>query len=311
MQADIVNTIEIAVLAIIVLLVRKLIYPPKMRLFLWGIVGMRAILPSGMIDRILSLNLNMSSNTLGTVLNRVPINLFTIARYVGIIGVFAFWIFDQLRIGKLEKTSTEIEPGVFKAESIPTAFTAGLFKPKFFIPSKASTEEVEYMLIHERTHVKRHDCLWKQAGILILAINWYNPFLWLAYDSMCTDMEQACDDDALQETDRDYRKAYAKALVRYSIQKNRIGTHVRFSTKGIKDRISNILKQRKIKKSDYIIFTAAIISVIVIAITGLTINRDKMNSTDRNIPGLDTEESTDYFIQNGGSTESIVIEYMK
>ena len=311
MQADIVNIIEISVLVITVLVMRKLIYPSKMRMFIWGIVGIRALLPSGIIDRILSLNLNMSSNAFGTVLNRVSINLFTIARYVGIIGIFSFWVFDQLRISKLKKTSTEIAPEVFRAENIPTAFTTGLFKPRFFIPFKASSEDVEYMLIHERTHVKRHDFLWKQIWIIILALNWYNPFLWFAYVFMCTDMEQACDDDALQGTDQDYRKAYAKALVRYSIQENRIGSHVRFSNHGIKKRISNILSQRHIKKSDYIVLAVVLVSVIVIAITGITISRDRTNTIDSDIPGLDTEESADYFIQNGGSTESIVIEYIK
>ena len=166
------------------------------------------------------------------------------------------------------------------SDSIPTAFTSGLFKPKFFIPSKASAEETEYMLIHEKTHIKRHDYLWKQACIIILAINWFNPFIWLAYHFMCTDMEQACDDEALQGTDRDYRKAYAKTLVKYSVQENKIGYRVRFSTHDIKNRISNILNQRQLKKSDYIVFVAALVGVIAIAITGLAINLDNKSTMD-------------------------------
>ncbi len=53
--------------------------------------------------------------------------------------------------------------------------------------------DIEYVLSHEKAHLKRKDHIWKPLGFLLLTVYWFNPVLWIAYILLCRDIELACD----------------------------------------------------------------------------------------------------------------------
>ena len=92
-----------------------------------------------------------------------------------------------------------LEGNVYQADHISTPFVMGLFKPRIYLPSGLGEGERDYILRHERTHIKRLDHLWKLLAFLALALHWFNPLVWLAFHLMSRDMEMSCDEKVLSQ----------------------------------------------------------------------------------------------------------------
>ena len=78
---------------------------------------------------------------------------------------------------------------------------AGLVRPTILIPTAFEDDYTEAeqrtALSHELMHIKRRDIWALHVAILIVAIQWFNPLVWLALKTFRTDQEAACDADVL------------------------------------------------------------------------------------------------------------------
>jgi beta-lactamase regulating signal transducer with metallopeptidase domain len=81
-----------------------------------------------------------------------------------------------------------------------------MFRPKIYIPSGLSAEERRYIVLHEQTHIKRHDHIIKMVAYLVLCLHWFNPFAWAAFLLMGADQEMSCDERVMKELGRQYQK---------------------------------------------------------------------------------------------------------
>ncbi|HEV2818161.1 MAG TPA: M56 family metallopeptidase [Allosphingosinicella sp.] len=77
-----------------------------------------------------------------------------------------------------------------------------------------SGEERRLALDHEAVHHRRGDIWWNLAGLLILALNWFNPIAWLAFRAFRADQELACDAAVAAAASAAARHDYARALVK-------------------------------------------------------------------------------------------------
>ena len=78
--------------------------------------------------------------------------------------------------------------------------TWGVFKPRIGIPGSAETwtePELISIITHELAHVHRNDSAVEWGCQLILALQWWNPMVWLAIGKLRLERENACDDLAL------------------------------------------------------------------------------------------------------------------
>ncbi|MCK9860636.1 M56 family metallopeptidase [Paenibacillus sp. ATY16] len=100
--------------------------------------------------------------------------------------------------------------------SSPTLF--GLFKPKLLLPGMAlealSEAQLRYVFLHELSHVRRKDIALNGVMSLLLALHWFNPFLWYAYRKMRIDQELACDALALSRVTPEESKEYALTIIK-------------------------------------------------------------------------------------------------
>jgi len=96
---------------------------------------------------------------------------------------------------------------------IPTVI--GYFKPIILFPvavvSALDSRQVEAILIHELTHISRHDYALNLVKCIIEALLFFNPFVWLLGRMIAKEREHACDDAVLNLTDDTL--AYAQALL--------------------------------------------------------------------------------------------------
>jgi beta-lactamase regulating signal transducer with metallopeptidase domain len=77
---------------------------------------------------------------------------------------------------------------------------AGLFRSVVMMPPSAVSWTVETRqaaLVHELTHIRRHDRRTQAIAHLACAIYWFNPLVWYAASGLARERERACDDQVL------------------------------------------------------------------------------------------------------------------
>jgi len=164
--------------------------------------------------------------------------------FAGTVILLGYGMISSWKLRKKLKNGEKLEPNVYQVEGLPTAFVMGL-PPCIYLPADLTEEEREYVLCHERIHIKRHDMCIKQGAFIILCLHWFNPLVWLAFRCMEADMESSCDEKVLEKMGTDIKKGYSLSLVRLSAEERWFGTPLAFGEKPIKTRVKHILQYKK------------------------------------------------------------------
>ncbi len=104
---------------------------------------------------------------------------------------------------------------VYLSEFIASPVTVGFIKPVILLPlsvmSQLSPHQLEAILVHELSHIKRHDYLTNLLLTCIHAVMYFNPFVKLFLKAVELTRESACDEAVLRFG---YDKiSYASALL--------------------------------------------------------------------------------------------------
>lgn len=78
---------------------------------------------------------------------------------------------------------------------------AGFFQSIVMMPPSAlswTMEARQAALVHELTHIKRHDRRTQAIAQLACALYWFNPLVWYAAAGLARERERACDDEVLR-----------------------------------------------------------------------------------------------------------------
>ncbi len=137
------------------------------------------------------------------------------------------------------------EKHVRLADHIPSPFVLGLFRPRIYLPSDLPEEERDYILLHERTHIRRGDHVFRALAWLALAVHWFNPLVWLAFHLAGKDMEMSCDEAVLRKMGRDVRADYSSSLLRLSTGRRLPAGPLAFGGGDPQSRIKNVLRYKK------------------------------------------------------------------
>lgn len=164
--------------------------------------------------------------------------------FAGTVILLGYGMISSWKLRKKLKNGEKLEPNVYQVEGLPTAFVMGM-PPCIYLPADLTEEEREYVLCHERIHIKRHDMRIKQGAFIILCLHWFNPLVWLAFRCMEADMESSCDEKVLEKMGTDIKKGYSLSLVRLSAEERWFGTPLAFGEKPIKTRVKHILQYKK------------------------------------------------------------------
>lgn len=92
-------------------------------------------------------------------------------------------------------------------------YTVGIISPKIILPDNLGGEEKRFVLVHERTHIKRHDNLWRALAAATCALHWFNPFIWLFLKCFCEDTELSCDESVIEKLGEKERLMYAETIL--------------------------------------------------------------------------------------------------
>ena len=278
--------------------------PKAFTVILWGLVGIRLILPFS-FESVLSLipsaetvpsNFTYSpipkidsgigalnsainpiiSDALAPNMNAVsgsnPMQSITlIAAIVWVTGIAAMLLYTLISYLRFRRKVREAAPhreNIYLCDGIGAPFILGVICPRIYLPSDIGEADMEYVIAHERAHLKRRDHLWKPLGFLLLAIYWFNPVLWIAYILLCRDIELACDEKVIRNKGTQIKKSYSEALVNCSVPRKMIAAcPLAFGEGSIKGRIKSVLNY---KKPAFWIIIVSIIACIAVAVCFLT-----------------------------------------
>lgn len=91
----------------------------------------------------------------------------------------------------------------------------GLVRPRVVLPSAAVPEEdFRHIVLHELTHYRRRDPVYKWLVQLAVCLHWYNPLVWLMAREIDRACELACDEAVLRALEPEGRRAYGDTLLR-------------------------------------------------------------------------------------------------
>lgn len=205
-----------------------------------------------------------------------PVNKYAVMFGVWAFGASAmalYGVISYVLLMRKLRTAVKTEEGVYESDLISTAFSAGFFPPKIYVPCGLFEEERKLIIAHERVHIKRLDYIIKPVAFLGLTVHWFNPVIWLAFALMTKDMELSCDEAVLKIFGAGEKKAYSEALLRVSMKRSGLADSynflpLAFAETGIKGRVKNVLKYKK----PTVIVTVLAAAVVAVACAVLGTN---------------------------------------
>ena len=169
-------------------------------------------------------------------------------------GVLFIWIYTlvkQTGIRKWLQKAERLDGSIYQHEKLNIPVMTGVFRLKKYLPGKMNVSEAKYVLRHMEIHEERHDGVLRAAAFIVLSLQWFNPFMWLAHYFILRDIETAADADTLSYFGYDDRAKYAQEILNMNKGKKVIRPSlVTFQENRIDDRASKMLYQNKIKKKD-------------------------------------------------------------
>ncbi len=209
---------------------------------------------------------SLSPKTYANSINPMQIVLF-LAANVWILGIIAILIYGAVSYCKLHlkvRPSLRVRDNILYCDQIDTPFILGVFRPRIYIPSDMDEAQTEYVIRHEKAHLRRHDHLWKPIGFILLAVYWFNPLVWIAYILLCRDIETACDEKVIKDMGAEDKCGYSEALLSCSIHRMTVmACPLAFGEVGVKNRIASVLHYKKPA------FWVIIIAVLITAFTAV------------------------------------------
>lgn len=220
-----------------------------------------------------------------------PMQIITyIASIVWIVGIIAMLLYtaiSYLRIHIKVREAVPLQDNIWLCDRIVTPFILGIIRPRIYFPSSINERDMEYVIAHEKAHLKRHDHWWKPLGFLLLTVYWFNPVLWIAYILLCRDIELACDEKVIKDMGVEIKKPYSDALINCSVPRKLIAAcPIAFGEVGVKGRIKSVLNY---KKPAFWIIIVAVVASIVVGVCFLTnpiSSKGKVGADDSSISNV-------------------------
>jgi len=136
------------------------------------------------------------------------------------------------------------------SDKIASPMLTGFMRPLLLLPGEDYTDmELAFILRHELTHLKRRDIWYKLLLLIVNAVHWFNPLVYLMSREAGRDLELACDDEVTKGASYDERRRYSETILaslsREKCRQTALSTYFYGGAETIKERFRNILSMGK------------------------------------------------------------------
>ena len=139
--------------------------------------------------------------------------------------------------------AAHLRDNVYLSDKSAAPAVYGVIRPRIILPAVWRDRDMELILLHEETHIRRADNLWRMLAFLIVAAHWFNPLCWVFLKTFLADLELSCDECVLVKLGGARAKEYARTLLESGQSKTVFASA--FGGAKIRTRIENILSFRK------------------------------------------------------------------
>ena len=139
---------------------------------------------------------------------------------------------------------------LYRSEEVREPFLIGFKEPILILPEKEySAQVLHFIFLHECTHMRYRDMLYKLFMLFIQSLLWFQPLMYLLKAISYRDVEVACDEAVVEGKDISARKEYGYALLE-SLKMERVkgqaySTYFYHGKQMMKARISAIMEEDK------------------------------------------------------------------
>jgi bla regulator protein BlaR1 len=155
---------------------------------------------------------------------------------------------SQLKINKTVK--------FYLSPKVNVPLVVGFLKPVVLFPVALATQldikQVEAILIHELSHIRRNDYLINLVKTCIETLLFFNPFVWLTTKFIHIEREHACDDLVVNFTGTPI--TYAHALLKLELLKDKNTPALSLAATGKNQHLYQRIKRITDMKTNYINF---------------------------------------------------------
>ena len=257
------------------------------------------------------------------VLSNISIGITDIISYIWLLGLISILGLNILRylifLRTIHKNSAVVsysEIGtdkitVKKTNSIEMPLMVGVFRPMLLIPNmEISTENLNCIFLHELTHYKRHDLLYKWFAMIVNTVHWFNPFVYIVSNQIDKECEISCDLSVTKNMNRSEQKGYMNTILslvsQSRLNSKLLTTSMANNKKQIEERFTMI--KNATKKSKIIILISVITAISILAVSvfasGVLSDKNKSQILDKPIEnqinilliGADANQSADTLV---------------
>jgi len=219
----------------------------------------------------------------------------------GIFAILAYGLVSFLSLKKRLENSVEESGNIYVSEEIDTPFVLGILSPRIYLPAAIRGEEREYILIHEKTHIKRFDHIAKILSFLVLCVHWFNPLVWAAFFLSGKDMEMSCDEKVIKSLGDGVKREYSYSLLSLATGKRILGaTPLAFGEGDTRGRVKNVLNY---KRPSFWVVAAAVLICFAAAAMLMTDQKASVKAAEYDDEKEKIEISTD-----NGTVDAVLAE---
>lgn len=213
--------------------------------------------------------------------------LVPVGHYIWLMGMAVLLFLSGVSYFNLKKRlkgAIPAEENVYELENLPTPFVLGIFRPHIFLPTGIEGKEREYILAHEKMHIRRLDHIAKLTGFLVLVLHWMNPLVWLAFLCMTKDMEMSCDEAVIRKIGSNIKKEYSVSLMHMAMHKSSLSfAPLAFGEGDARSRIVNVLHYKKAGIGICAICICVLLGAVMLLTTNQQAPKNQMRLRGENV----------------------------
>ena len=188
-------------------------------------------------------------------------------------------------------------PRMYYNRLAETPMLFGIFRPAIILPHREyDTGQLVAILSHELTHLRRKDVLIKWLTLIVTALHWFNPIVWLVSREIDRACELSCDEAVVNGLNAQGKQLYGNTLISVAAHPKtlRAITSATMSEdkKNLKVRLSAIMISRRPSR------VVLVLSVLLfVAALGITVTLSACSGNDSDA-SLTPNEATDDGYEN-------------
>lgn len=213
--------------------------------------------------------------------------------------MFLHCVVSVVKIRRRVSASIPLKENIYIMDEAMPPFVMGIINPRIYLPEGLGKREQEYIILHEKLHIRRLDNIVKPVAFAALCIHWFNPLVWIAFFLFCKDMEMSCDEAVIKRLGEAVKADYSASLLALSAQRRMIrGMTMNFGEGNTKERIQNLAAFRRRKKGVLAVLLAGV-AVLIVCLA----STHKTSASDTDVSLEENEEGT-----NGGTNHEMKAE---